>query len=107
MTAQLALEWAAKSAGKHEREIQALVPLVLDLARKAGRSGITVDNVLLAANHKGLMPLMGNGRQHSFLGAVCRAAGLRTTGERVRSEIEGKHGNWRSKWALPEYLRAA
>lgn len=94
-------EWTKRAARAHRQEIEALVPLVLELARRAGSAGITVDNVLTTAAQRGLMPLLGKGRQHSFLGALCRTAGLVPTGQRVRSGIPGKNGNLRQVWVIP------
>lgn len=100
MNPQMVL-WSDRAASRHAGEVSVLASLAVELARKAGPSGITVDNILTTAATRGLMSLMGKGRQHSFLGAVCRHAGLQPTGHRVRSQIAGKNGNWRQTWVLP------
>ena len=94
--------WSEKAATAHSGEVQVLAELARDLAWRAGKAGITIDNVLTTATQRGLMPLLGKGRQHSFLGAVCRKAGLLPTGIRVRSQIVGKNGNWRQTWRHPD-----
>lgn len=92
--------WSAKAAAHHRAEIEILAPIAKDLAFRAGRAGITVDNLIAA----GGLPRLGRGREHSFLGAVCRIAGLKASGQRVRSQIKGKNGNWRTIWLHPAFV---
>jgi hypothetical protein len=60
------------------------------------RGPVTIDDVRREA---GL--LEGRGRSLSFLGAVCKAAGLVPRGRYVRSELAISHGNLRQTWRLP------
>ena len=93
--------WSEKAAKAHPVEVARLAEIALDLALRYP-TGITIDNVLQAVHAWGLMPLIGKGRSHSFLGAVCRKAGLIPTGKRIRSQIAGKNGNWRNTWVHPD-----
>lgn len=82
-----------------------VVGIAQALALKVGPAGLTIDNVIHAAIHAGLMPDKGNERELSYLGGVMRKAGLVATGRRVRSEMPHKHGNWRSVWVHPDYAK--
>lgn len=81
----------AAAARAHPAEFRRCVRIARELA--VARATITVDDVRRAA---GL--LTSTGRDLAFLGAVMREAGLRPTGERVRSTIPGTHGNLRMTW---------
>ena len=53
-----------KLAAKHREEIERLIPLTLELARKAGPQGVTAGNIRLAAERRGLLE-QGTGRSLS------------------------------------------
>jgi hypothetical protein len=90
---------------KHWPEIQRLRPLVLELAEKAGESGITVSDVRLYAVHRNLLTGSERGRSLSWMGALMKAAGLVPTDRYARSTIEKSHGNLMRVWTLPTELR--
>lgn len=93
--------WSSQSAAKHSHRIALLRPVVIELARKAGDDGVTVSDLRLTAVQRGLLQESAKGRELSFLGAVCRAAGLVVTGRTRRSIIDASHGNRHSVWVLP------
>ena len=92
--------WSTQSASKHSHRITLLVPVVRELAKKAGDAGVTVSDVRLTAVQRGLLQSEARGRDLSFLGAVCRAAGLIPTERTRRSTIDQSHGNRHTVWTL-------
>ena len=74
-------------------ELDRLVPLARELAEKAGRDGITVENVRRAAVDRGLLTGFEQGRKLSYLGGLLKRAGLVSTGQYRRSGIGRSHGN--------------
>lgn len=104
MTApQLDLDFAVDTA----RTIERLVPIARELAARAGRHGICVADVRLAAVQRGYLTGEERGRRLSFLGAVMRKAGLVQTGDYRRSVIDRSHGNLHAVWVLEEFGREA
>lgn len=97
--------WATQSAAKHSHRITLLVPVVIELAKKAGEDGVTVSDIRLTAVQRGLLQETAKGRELSFLGSVCRAAGLIVTARTRRSIIDASHGNRHSVWVLPSDQR--
>jgi hypothetical protein len=81
-------------------DIDRLVPLARELAKKAGTKGITVSNLRLAAVSRGLLTGQETGRRLSFLGTVMRRAGLNKAGGWRRSDVEQSHGNLTAIWVL-------
>jgi len=60
-----------------QQDLRVLIPIARRLARKAGPSGITVENVQRwADNHGVLLASTDRGYRSRLLGAVMRAAGL-------------------------------
>lgn len=100
---QLLLGLAARdrAASKHAQEIEALIPLAVELAQKAGEPGVTVADLRLLADQRGLLP-ESKGRRLSYLGVVLERAGLHPAGYR-RSHLPKSHGNIHVRWVLPEY----
>lgn len=100
-TEQLALGLAArdKAAAKHEQEIATLIPLALELAKKAHPEPIIVADLRLTAVQRGLLPAESKGRALSWLGAVMPRAGLVPRGYR-RSHLNKSHGNIQQSWGL-------
>jgi hypothetical protein len=90
---------------KHWPEIQRLRPLVLELAEKAGESGITVSDVRLYAVHRNLLTGSERGRSLSWMGALMKAAGLVPTDRTRRSEIAKSHANRHTVWVLKQEER--
>lgn len=93
--------WSKLGAAKHSHRIELLIPLVRSLAKKAGDSGVTISDVRLTAVQRGLLAAEAKGRELSFLGALCRMAGLVVTERTRRSTIDQSHGNRHSVWVLP------
>lgn len=92
-------EGLERSASKHEADIERLVPLALELARKAPE--ITVANLRIVAVQRGLLTGEERGRELSWLPAVMVRAGLEPTGRYVRSPVVKSHGNLHQSWRLP------
>ena len=92
--------WARSSASRHSHRITLLVPVVRELAQKAGDAGVTVSDVRLTAVQRGLLAAEAKGRELSFLGALCRMAGLIPTERTRRSTIDQSHGNRHTVWTL-------
>lgn len=89
----------AASAGAHAEEVRKLVPVAEELVDRLG--SITVVELRETAAARGLIPEHGKARELSWLGAVFRAAGLETTGERRRHRVPGTHGKWVAVWRRP------
>lgn len=88
---------ATAVAGRAE-QIQALVPLMKELAVKAGDAGVTVHDLRIVAVQRGLLPAASRGRELSFLSAVPKAAGLTPTAQLRRSPIPASHANLGRIW---------
>jgi hypothetical protein len=80
-----------KAAAANQDLIEKLVPLARWLAHQAGEAGVTVADVRLLAEQRGLLP-ESKGRRLSWLGAVMPRAGLKPAGWR-RSFLAKSHGN--------------
>jgi hypothetical protein len=89
------------AASNHKLDIERLVPLARELAMKAGTAGVTVADLRLYAEQRGLLTGQERGRVLSYLGAVMKAAGLLNTRERRRSHIVRTHGNLQTIWRAP------
>jgi hypothetical protein len=96
------------------RQVERLIPVALELARKAGRSGVTIADVRITAVNRGILtgqegaPHPGTGklmkpRELSYLGSVMRSAGLVATEEYRRSVVPGSNGNAHKVWLAKEY----
>lgn len=97
-------QWAEKyTPAQRKADIERLVPLAQELARKAGRHGVTVSNLRFAAIKDGLLTGEEQGRRLSFLGKVMHAAGLVSTGQYRRSDIAKSHGNIQLIWTVPAF----
>lgn len=96
---QLALALDRKATKK--RDIERLVPIAQELARKAGQYGVTISDVRLAAVQRGILTGEETGRQLAYLGAVMRVAKLSATTLTRRSTIEKSHGNRHTVWVDP------
>lgn len=89
------------------RDVERLVPLAKELARRAGRSGITVSDLRITAVQRGLLTGAEEGKRLAYLGSVMPAAGLVTTGHYRRSDVAKSHGNLHSVWVHPDYAEGA
>lgn len=83
-------ESAARDA--HQALIAKLVPIAQGLAR-VRPAGLTVADVRIEAVRHGILPATAKGRELAFLGVVMRKAGLISTGEHRRSDVDASHGN--------------
>lgn len=99
--------FASAAAAEHEPEIGLLIPIAQRLAAEAGREGVTVADVREEASRRGILPPLGEGRSLSYLGALCRKAGLVATGRSRRSHIEGSNANRHTVWVAREFAEAA
>lgn len=97
--------WSSQSASKHSHRIALLIPIVRELAAKAGDAGCTVSDIRLTAVQRGLLAESAKGRELSFLGALCRMAGLIPTERTRRSTIDQSHANRHTVWILPSDQR--
>ena len=104
---QLDLRWDRRVPSHRREAIDRLIPLALELARKAGPDGITVADLRLYAVQRGILSGQETGRQLSYLGAVLTLAGLAKSERFRRSVIEQSHGNLHRVWVAPEYGEAA
>lgn len=92
--------WAEPGEPDEQRQIDRLVPIARELAAKAGAQGITVSDVRIVAEARGLLTGEERGRRLSYLGKVMEAAGLAKTGDFRRSDIPRSHGNLHAVWRL-------
>jgi hypothetical protein len=103
---QLGLDALNAAADRTERQrlIEKLIPIALELAQRAGKSGITVANLRHYAARNGLLPRRGKEqRDLSFLGTVMRKAKLINTLQRRRSDVVGSHGNLHVVYVAPGF----
>lgn len=90
-------------AERHAADIERLRPLVRELAERAGGAGITVGDIRLVAEQRGLLD-RGSGRSLSWLTALPRACGLVSTGRRRMSPLvrsRNDHAIYRLPGGLP------
>ena len=87
----------ATATNGRARQIEALTPVMRELAAKAGADGVTVADLRSVATQRGLLGA-SRGRGLSWLSAVPRAAGLEPTERMRRSHIAGSHGNLQRIW---------
>jgi hypothetical protein len=91
------------------RDIDRLKELAHELALRNGRHGITVGDLRLAAETRGI--LTGHeslARMKALnLGQVPRKAGLYRTEERRASRINRAHGNQNFVWVVREFAEVA
>lgn len=88
-------------AHRYGERIEALIPLARELARKAGPHGVTVGDIRLTAEQRGLLE-RGTGRSLSWLTSLPKAAGLVSTGKRRISPI-GRSRNDHVIYVAAEY----
>lgn len=109
MTPNPQLSFVALERARHQTEsrnqqrIRELVPLAIELARKAGREGITVANLRQAAQLE--VQDREHQRAYSWLGAVLKRAGLIHTSER-RMTAEARTRNRNDVWVHPDFRMA-
>ena len=84
-----------------ERDVERLVPLARELAKKAGRDGVIIADLRIVAVQRGILTGAETGRALSYLASVMKRAGLVATKEFRRSHIDKSHGNLHRVWSLP------
>lgn len=100
--------FAQLGAGDHEAEIRLLIPIAQKLAAQAGETGVTIADVREEAVKRGILPPLGEGRSLSYLGSLCKRAGLVASKQPPRrSHVEGSHANRHTVWVLPAVARSA
>ena len=92
-----------RASAPHQRDIERLIPVAQELARKAGRSGLIMASLRMVAVQRGYLTGAEQGRALSWLGAVMKAAGLRATGLFRRSHIARSRGIPQVVWVDPEF----
>jgi hypothetical protein len=91
-----------QTTARHARDIARLIPIALELALRAGQSGIVVGDVRLVAERSGLIEALPTDRRLSWLWAVLPAAGLVKTG-RQRTCPQPRTRNGQSIYVHPRY----
>jgi hypothetical protein len=91
---------ATASTADHRSLIERLIPLAQGLAR-VRPDGVTVGDVRREAVRHGILPAKAKGRELAFLGAVMQKAGLVSTEEFRRSDVDASHGNLHRVWKRP------
>ena len=97
---QLGRRKLSRTASKHQRDIERLIPLAREIAAKAGATGVTVSDLRLYAVQRGVLTGAEVGLQLSYLGAVMRAAGLVKTGQLRRSHLLSTHARHQTIWRV-------
>ena len=99
---QLGFEALERAAARDDRRslIEKLVEIAQGLAR-VRPEGLTIADVRGEAARRQLLPAKAKGRELSFLGAVMKRAGLVSTEEFRRSDIDASHGNVQRVWRRP------
>lgn len=88
----------ARTASRHRRDIERLLPIAGYLAARAGEAGVTVADLRDEAVTRGILTGQEVGRALSYLGVVMKVAGLINTREYRRSHIERSNGNLHAIW---------
>lgn len=89
-----------ETAAKHDELIRRLIPIAQGLARVLP-DGVTVADVRCEAVRQCILKPAAKGRELAFLGAVMKRAGLVSTADFRRSEIDASHGNLHRVWKRP------
>jgi hypothetical protein len=102
---QIGLDFEADIA----RDVERLTTLAGELALKAGRHGVTVSDLRLAAVRAEILTggESASRMKQLNLGAVMKAAGLFASGMYRRSDVGRSHGNLHSVWTTIEFAEEA
>jgi hypothetical protein len=88
-----------EQAAEHNTDLlEALKPLARELAR---RGDVTISDVRIEAQRRGILSGKETRAQLSALGALMQAAGLVLTGEYRKSPLDSTHARPQRVWALP------
>lgn len=94
-----ALERATAAADRRGL-IERLVEIAQGLAR-VRPEGIIVADVRREAARYGFLPAKAKGRELAFLGAIMQRAGLVSSDQVRRSDVDASHGNLQRVWRRP------
>lgn len=83
----------------YEERKAALVEIAKELADL--HLDITVEEIREIAEARDILTGTEKGRELSYLSSIPKAAGLVTSGQRVRSSRPSSHGNWQTVWYAP------
>lgn len=99
---QLGFEAMERAAAAADRRglIEKLVEIAQGLARMRPE-GVTIADVRAEAVRQCLLPAIAKGRELAFLGAIMPRAGLISTDQVRRSDIDASHGNLQRVWKRP------
>lgn len=86
-------QWASAGEQDIERAIERMAAIARELGEKAGERGVTVSDVRITAENRGLLTGEERGRRLSYLGTVMKRAGLEPTEEFRRSDVPKSNGN--------------
>lgn len=91
------------------RDVERLTTLAGELALERGKHGITVSDLRLAAETRGILTgKESEGRMKALnLGKIPRKAGLYPTGEFRKSRIKRAHKNRNQVYVIREYAEVA
>lgn len=96
----------APAAPVREQLERNLILMARELARKAGQDGVTMADVRIYAEQRGILTGHEAGRSLSWLSSIPKKAGLRATGKLRPSTRPKAHGNYQRVWTLPEFAAA-
>jgi hypothetical protein len=94
--------WTVAGESDIARQIERMADIARELGARAGDSGVTISDVRIAAENRGVLTGEERGRRLSYLGVVMRRAGLVPTDEFRRSDIPKSHGNVHRVFILRE-----
>src|SRR5437660_4656339 len=96
---QLGFEAMERAAARDDR--RSLVDKLLAIAQGLARvrpEGVTIADVRFEAVRQCILKREAKGREYAFLGAVMKRAGLMSTEEFRRSDVDVSHGNLHRVW---------
>lgn len=94
---QLGMFALEETAARNASLIERLVVIAQSLARVRS-AGVTVADVRAEAVRQCILKPKAKGREYAFLGALMEKAGLLSTEEFRRSDIDESHGNLHRVW---------
>lgn len=94
---QLGLAGLDRAAERKTEILRRLIEIAQGLSRMRPE-GLTVADVRAEAVRQCLLPAKAKGRELAFLGAVMQRAGLISTDQVRRSDIDASHGNLQRVW---------
>lgn len=98
-SAQLGFEALERAAAREDR--RSLIVKLVEIAQGLSRmrpEGVTVADVRQEAARQCILKREVKGREYAFLGAIMKRAGLVSTEEFRRSDVDASHGNLHRVW---------